>query len=238
MSLADKENLLRELSLLLPDTRLITPTSKEYESLRDTYIANNPSIPLAITRPRSAAEVAQIVTHAGNLNVPIVVRSGGHDLFGRSMVEGALTVDMRDISHVEITADRQSAKIGGGILAGTLINELEKHGLVTTFGAVPSVGWIGWATLGGYGLLSSKFGLGVDQILAAKIVNAHGYIVVANPEELRGIRGAGGNFGIIVELQIKTYALDKVWDFLYTTVTTYESIGLPSNQGALWTHCL
>jgi FAD/FMN-containing dehydrogenase len=215
MSLVDKENLLRELSLLLPDTRLITPASKEYESLRDTYIANNPSIPLAIARPRSAAEVAQIVTHAGNLNVPIVVRSGGHDLFGRSMVEGALTVDMRDISHVEIAADRQSAKIGGGILAGTLINELEKQGLVTTFGAVPSVGWVGWATLGGYGLLSSKFGLGVDQILAAKIVNAHGDIVVANPEELRGIRGAGGNFGIIVELQIKTYALDKVWDLAY-----------------------
>ena len=93
---------------------------------------------------------------------------------------------------------------------------------------------VGWATLeSGYGLLCIIHG--VDQILAAKIINAHGYIVVANPEELRGIRGAGGNFGIIVELQIKTYALDKVWDLLHTT---YESIGLPSNQGALWTHCL
>jgi FAD/FMN-containing dehydrogenase len=77
-------------------------------------------------------------------------------------------------------------------------------------GTVASVGYTGWATLGGYGPLSSHYGLGVDQILGAKIVNAHGQVQDANEELLVGIRGGGGSLGIIVELTIKVYPINKV----------------------------
>lgn len=69
---------------------------------------------------------------------------------------------------------------------------------------------MGWATTGGFGPLAGKHGLGVDQIVAAKIVDATGQLVEADAETLRAIRGATGNFGIIVELTIRTYPISKV----------------------------
>lgn len=77
-------------------------------------------------------------------------------------------------------------------------------------GTVASVGYTGWATLGGYGPLTSHYGLGVDQIVGAKIVNARGEVQDANEELLVGIRGGGGSLGIIVELTIKVYPVNKV----------------------------
>lgn len=73
-----------------------------------------------------------------------------------------------------------------------------------------SVGYVGWATLGGYGPFSSSHGLGADQIVGAKVVDAKGELVEADEELLKGIRGGGGIFGIIVELTIKVYPLKEV----------------------------
>lgn len=77
-------------------------------------------------------------------------------------------------------------------------------------GPSASIGYVGWATLGGYSLLSGKYGLGVDQLVGAQYVNAAGELVEATEEALTGIRGAGGNFGIITEVTIKVYPLKEV----------------------------
>jgi FAD/FMN-containing dehydrogenase len=210
MSATKKGKPLEQLIAILPHIAIFSPQTGEYADLREIYAQDNPAVPLAIARPKNGNEVAQIVTQAVNLQIPFAIRSGGHDSWGRTMVQDALTIDMRDIYHVEVAASKQSARVGGGILMGSLLNELGKHELVTTFGAVPTIGYVGWATLGGYGIVSSQYGIGVDQIIAAKIVNAEGKIVNASAEVLKGIRGAGGNFGAIVELEIKVYPLGKV----------------------------
>jgi FAD/FMN-containing dehydrogenase len=75
---------------------------------------------------------------------------------------------------------------------------------------MPTVGYVGWASLGGYGPLSARYGLGVDQLIAAKLVNAQGQIIDADEELMKGIRGAGPSFGIIVEATIKVYPLEQV----------------------------
>lgn len=72
------------------------------------------------------------------------------------------------------------------------------------------MGYVGWATLGGYGPFSTSHGLGADQIVSAKVVNAKGELVEADSELLQGIRGGGGIFGVIVELTIKVYPLKEV----------------------------
>lgn len=77
-------------------------------------------------------------------------------------------------------------------------------------GTIASVGYVGWSTLGGYGPLTSHYGLGVDQIIGAKIVNASGEVQTADEEILIGIRGGGGSLGIITELTIKVYPVPKV----------------------------
>lgn len=197
-------------SSTIEDIPWIEMGSHEYESKRKIFNLDNTSTPLAIACPRHAQDVAALVKHAIKTDIPITVRTGGHDIFGRSVVQSALCIDMRGLDLVEIASDRKSARIGGGILVGKLTEDLSKDGLTTPFGSVPSMGYFGWASLGGYGALSGQWGLGVDQIIAAEVVDASGNIVQADDEMLKGIRGAGGNFGIVVALEIKLYELKTV----------------------------
>lgn len=185
-----------------------TPASPDYDSTRQVYALSHDR-PSVIVRPREAAEVSALVKHCVAESVPFVVRAGGHDLYGRSVVDGVLTIDLRDINHVEVDADRMTAQVGGGILFDRLLEELEKHRLHTPTGAVGSVGLVGWALSGGYGDSSAWGGLGLDNVLGAKVINAKGDLVEADDEMLKGIRGSGG-FGIIVEVTIKVYPSDEV----------------------------
>lgn len=193
-----------------PHIKYATPSLPDYASLRSIWSLDCRDNPLAIARPQSAADVALLVKYVKSQGIRFVVRSGGHNLFGQSTVEGALTIDMRDIASVTVDSDRTSARVGGGILQGDLAAQLWQEGLATPTGTIASVGYVGWATYGGYGPFSAHWGLGADQILGAKIVNANGEIVEADRKLLKGIRGAGGLFGIIVELQIKVYPLKIV----------------------------
>ncbi|MCJ1263251.1 hypothetical protein MMC22_003121 [Lobaria immixta] len=189
-----------------PRITYVTPSSTNYTAERETYAADNPAVPLAIVRPQNAEDIAALVSFSKINDVDFVVRSGGHDLYGRSEVNGALTIDMRDINSVEAFKNESVAKIGGGILMVNLATKLSKYDLVTAFGSVASVGYVGWSSYGGYGSFSAHYGLGVDQIVGATIVNVDGEVVEANPAVVKGIRGAGGNFGVIVELTIKVLA--------------------------------
>jgi FAD/FMN-containing dehydrogenase len=194
----------------LQDIPWISAQSSEYGSKRRAFTLDNTATPYAIACPRNARDVAALVRYSIDSDIPITVRSGGHDLFGRSFAQSALCIDMRAIDFVEIAPDKKSARVGGGILFGKLIQDLSLEGLSTPFASVPSIGYVGWASLGGYGGVSGQWGLGVDQIISAEIVNAHGNVVQADNEMLKGIKGAGGNFGVVVELQIKLYELKTV----------------------------
>lgn len=126
------------------------------------------------------------------------------------MVERALLIDLRLLTGVTIESDRKSARIQGGTLQEEVGNTLWKEGLGTATGSIPSVGYVGWATYGGYGPFSPHWGLGADQIISATVVNPEGEIYVADQDLLQGIRGAGGLFGVILKLTVKVYPLHKV----------------------------
>lgn len=133
-------------------------------------------------------------------------------MHGRSMKNGAVALDLRRINHVHVQVDKETAtaRIGGGSLMADVIAELQREGFITPVGTIGQVGYVGWAMYGGYGQYSALFGLGVDQIVGAKVVNATGEIVEADRELLKGIRGAGGAFGVVAELTVSIYKLDKV----------------------------
>ncbi|KAI0594720.1 FAD-binding domain-containing protein [Biscogniauxia sp. FL1348] len=192
-----------------PDIRVLTPSSPEFEAVRACFVKRD-AVPLAIARPQTAQHVQALVRYCVENKVEFVVRSGGHDCAGRSQVHGALTIDMRDIKYVRVSEDSQTARVGGGTIFRDLTRELDARGLITPVGTIASVGYVGWATLGGYGPFSTSHGLGVDQIVGAKLVDAKGELVDAGDELLRGIRGGGGIFGVIVELTIKVYPLKEL----------------------------
>jgi FAD/FMN-containing dehydrogenase len=178
------------------DFIVLIPTSQDWTSTKAAYISDNPAQPLAIARPKDADQVGTCVKIAHKHGVKLAVRVGGHDGSGRSIVDGCLVVDLREIKHIKLNDDRETATIGGGVLTGDVVKYLEPHGLVTPFPFVHTVGYAGWAMMGGYGWLASNMGLGVDQIVGARVVTDKGDIIDAEAELLKGIRGAGGNFGV------------------------------------------
>lgn len=186
------------------------PHSPDYTALRATFMVDNPAMPIAIARPQNAEDVSVIVLFCVSHSVPFVVRSGGNNLFGKSQVHEALTIDLRDINYCHVDHGQSSARIGGGILAGTLVDALSKAGVMTASGMVHFIGYFGWAAYGGYGPFSGNLGYGFEQILGAKVVNWKGEILDADEELLKGIRGAGGSFGIVVEITIAVRPLTKV----------------------------
>ena len=111
---------------------------------------------------------------------------------------------------ISLSPNKASVKIGGGAITYNLTRFLEPHNLVAVQGNYHSVGYTGWATLGGFGPLNGSFGLGCDQILAAEIVTPAGEIVQADEETLWGLRGGGCNFGVVTELTIQVHKLEKV----------------------------
>lgn len=186
------------------------PSSPNYAALRAIYNKGNTAVPFAIACPQTAHDVAVLVAFATSRKLHIVVRGGGNDPFGRCMADGALVLDLRDLDYVDVDGEAGSARVGGGILVGSLASALAPHGLVAATGAVPFVGYVGWATLGGYGPFSTHYGLGVDQIVGATVVNSKAEIVEADGDMLSAIRGAGSALGVIVEMEIKVYPLEKV----------------------------
>lgn len=209
--------------------QLVTPSSSNFRQLASaTYYAPAPDwdgsdAPLGFAQPKTTEEVSQIVRWARDANVPLSVRVGGHEPWGRSTPADALVVDLKALNSIKVISELESpaatdikpvgvVAIGGGVLGGDLVSKLAEQGYMVPCAAAESVGHTSWACLGGYSNMMGALGAGVDQIEGAKVVLADGEVVdVGKDHELLfGIRGAGGNFGIIVELRIRVYRLRKV----------------------------
>lgn len=95
--------------------------------------------------PQTAADVAVLITYCAAATTPFVISSGLHDLDGRSQISGTVRNDMRDIAYVEVAPDRRTVRIGGGVLGGKLLEELEKQQLMPATGIAPTVRLASWA---------------------------------------------------------------------------------------------
>ncbi|KAL4879719.1 D-lactate dehydrogenase [Aspergillus karnatakaensis] len=212
-----------------PSIEYTPPTSPSFPSAKRVW--NNSRLaahtPLAVVSPHSATDISALITFTRAHNIPITIRAGGHNLEGRALVNGALLIDLRAFTAVSISPDRKTATVGGGILQAELASKLWDEGLATPTGAVPGVGYVGWAMYGGYGPFSSKWGLGVDQIVGATVVTADGAIVSLSEgdELLAGIKGGGGLFGVIVDVTIKVYPLTT----LLAGPIIFDSLDIPAS---------
>ncbi|KAK5988362.1 FAD-linked oxidoreductase aurO [Cladobotryum mycophilum] len=209
-AVADGNKVIEALLSSVPDLKLYTRSSPSFESLRAVYNTLITAQPLVICRPQTVAQVQSIVKAVKGLGVPLAVRCGGHDVWGRGCIADSVTIDMRELDAQVLADDKQTVTIGGGITSGNFVGFLGTHGLGTAQGTVNTVGWVGWVLWGGYGPLNDIFGMGVDNVLGAKVITADGELVDADEELLWGIRGAGGNLGVVVELKVKVHRLDRI----------------------------
>jgi FAD/FMN-containing dehydrogenase len=148
-------------------------------------------------------------------------------MHGRSTKPNTVVVDLRLLNKVQVNPTTSTATIAGGALIRDVITTLQPAGYITPIGSIASVGYVGWAMYGGYGTYSSRFGLGVDQIVAARVVTATGEIVTANADSdaelLKAIRGGGGAFGVIAEVTVRVYKLERI----LAGILVFDSSELP-----------
>lgn len=198
--------------------RHASPKDDAYSALRASFLVDEDLQPPLIVAPSCADHVAGFIAVCAAHGIPFTVRAGGHDLFNRSLAADAVTLDLRGLASVQIDHANHTARIGGGIVIRDLMKELGRENLATACGTISCVGYVGWAIHGGYGILSPSFGLGADQIVGAKLATASGQIIEADERLLKGIRGGGGAFGVIVELTIRVYPLGQVFFLLMLRV--------------------
>jgi FAD/FMN-containing dehydrogenase len=168
--------------------------------------------PRAVVHCRTVEDVQSAIRAARDCDLPLSVRGGGHDWAGRALCDGVV-VDMSRMNGVAVTSE-QEAQVSGGARALDLAAATQPLGLAAVTGAVGAVGMAGFTLGGGYGSLIGRFGLALDNLVAAEIVLADGQVVVASPDNegelFWALRGGGGNFGVVTSMRFKLHRLPSV----------------------------
>jgi FAD/FMN-containing dehydrogenase len=191
----------------------VEPGDREYEGVRSSYVwAGSPAL---VLRPATARQVGDALTYAIGQDVPLAVRSGGHGISGRSTNDGGIVLDVGALNGVEVLdRERRLVRVGAGARWGDVARELAPHGLAISSGDYGDVGVGGLATAGGQGFLARSYGLTLDHVRGAEVALADGRVVRADadhhPDLSWGLRGAGGNLGVVTSFDIEAAEVGDV----------------------------
>ncbi len=170
--------------------------------------------PGAIAVCADAEDVALAVRIAADHHLALTIRGGGHNVAGRALADGLLMLDLSQMRHVEVNADRHVASVQGGALWHDVDVATAKHGLATTGGLVSCTGVGGLTLGGGAGWLMRRFGLSCDNLLTAGVVLADGRFVRAGADEYAdlswGLRGGAGALGVVTSFEFQLHPLRQV----------------------------
>lgn len=191
--------------------QLIRPGDAAYEEARHVWNSMIDKRPALIARCTGTADVVAAVRFARATGMPVAVRGGGHNVAGNAVIDDGLVIDLSLMKEIEVDPVQRVARAQPGVVWGELDAETQKYGLATPGGVVTSTGIAGFTLSGGMALTSRKLGLACDNLLAAEIVTADGEILRASatehPDLFWGIRGGGGNFGIVTRFEYRLHAV-------------------------------
>lgn len=203
---------------------IVTDGDPAYDAVRRIWNAMIDHRPAVIARCLSSRDVQNAVAFARDHRMLLSVRGGGHHIAGNAMADGGLAIDLSPMRTVRVDAARRTARVSGGALLGDVDHETQAFGLATPLGINSTTGFAGLCLGGGFGWLTRKYGMTVDNLLSADVVTADGAVRIASsssdPDLFWAIRGGGGNFGVVTSFEI---ALHPVGPLVHSGLVVYPA---------------
>ena len=202
--------------------QILLPGNDAYENARRIWNAMIDRRPALIACCATGADVSRAVTFARETGLPLAVRGGGHNIAGSAICEGGIVIDLSAMKAATVDAGVRRVTIEAGALLSDLDAATQAHGLATPVGINSTTGIAGLTLGGGFGWLSRKYGMTVDNLEAVEVVTAGGQTAHASASEnadlFWALRGGGGNFGVVTRF---TYRLHAVGPQLLSGLIVY-----------------
>jgi FAD/FMN-containing dehydrogenase len=194
---------------------IFTPVDEGYDDARRIWNGmHDRRQPALIARCNGPADVIAAVGFARSNDLVVAVRGGGHSLPGFSTCDDCLVIDLSQMNSVRVDPAERRMYVGGGAVWGDVDHETQAHGLATTGGLVSTTGVGGFTLGGGIGWLMRKHGLACDNLVGADVVTANGQLIhvseAENADLLWGLRGGGGNFGIVTQFEFDLHPVGPI----------------------------
>jgi len=185
------------------------PGDPGYDQARTLWNAMIDKRPAAIVHAAGASDVMRTVTLAAEHGLLLSIRGGGHNIAGNAVCDGGLMLDLSRMTSVRIDPEARTARVEPGAKLADFDKEAQAFGLATPLGINSTTGVAGLTLGGGFGWLSRKYGLTVDNLLSADVVTASGKLLRASateePDLFWAIRGGGGNFGVVTSFEYQLH---------------------------------
>lgn len=186
-----------------------------YEGARKVYNAMIDRYPRWIARCADVADIIEAVRFAGDKNVPVSIRGGGHNAAGLGVCDDGLVIDLSRMKDCRVDPRARTVRVAGGCTWGDVDHATHAFGMATPSGFISTTGVGGLTLGGGIGYLTRKYGLTIDNLLEADVVLADGRFVTAsrgeNPDLFWALRGGGGNFGVVTSFLFRLHPVDTVF---------------------------
>ncbi len=189
--------------------QVMLPGDPNYEEVRKIWNAMIDRRPALIMRCATADDVPHVIQLARQSGLEISIRGAGHNIAGNAVCEGGIMIDLSTMTNVRVDAAKRRAYVEPGATLANFDEAAQQHGLATPVGINSTTGISGLTLGGGFGWLTRKYGMTVDNLVSADVITADGKKIQASETEnanlFWAVRGGGGNFGVVTQFEFKLH---------------------------------